>query len=290
MSGEPVDFITQTSGEEDVRRRSAHVLSRASAIALLTLAACGGAERGQESQELPDATSEYDDTTSTLAGVITSSSLEVPITDTETSEARPVTSPGEPKEMILNGTVRFYDLDGLAPGYNPIITTQPNGDRLEVPRLDPSSPESLTTTALNLIACYVTIQDEACKDALGPAPEEAYELDYMAQELSVMTGAQLAIFSNPDNPAVFEVMTTDTKQTVVSLVGGELYLERLIDTFKENEWQGAWTREFVAGGGRDLVATEFRMNFRQEDENGLSPTGIPRLVGFEYSLAPARVG
>lgn len=219
-------------------------------------------------------------------------------TTTENAAAVPPTevtsdteAPEGSVEIVLNGTVTFDHLGNLTGGTDPILTTQPNGDPLEVPRLDPSSPESLTYTALNLLACYATMGDEACKTALTDSPDVNIDLDELRDGMQSIIrpgdAVQVAMFSNPENPATFKVSTVN-RWVVVELTGGELYVERLIDSFGENEWQGDWTREFVAMGPRDLVATELLMQFRQEDENGWSPDNEPVLKDIEFHFKDAR--
>ena len=230
--------------------------------------------------------------------VVPATQAPAPTTTEATAATTPTTEatsgsevPAETTEMLLNGTVTFDHLGNLSAGIDPIMTTQPNGEPLEVPRLDPSSPESLTKTALNLLACYVSMGEEACKSALtdGTAPGNQVE----ELRMNLRSGrdpdskAQLALFSNPQNPAIFTVYT-ENRQTVVQLTGGELYVERIVDNFGANDWQGEWTREFASQGGVDLVATELMMTFRQEDEDGWSATGKPVMSHFRYGFTNAR--
>lgn len=168
----------------------------------------------------------------------------------QTTTTAPETTTTLTPEAPLLGAVEIVGLQGLQPGANPIEFTRPSGATEVVPSLDGSSPEMLVKTALNLVAAHATGGNEATGNAftLNPDVRVGFLNDLRQQVLDFRGDDsgdwQATIFGHPYDPAEFEVRE-ENGQITVELVGGTLFLERLSDSFGNNEWQGDWILQGV---------------------------------------------
>lgn len=184
---------------------------------------------------------------------------------------------------------RILKLNEVKPGDDFVTAVRPNGESIRVPKLrDSDNPYEVMESALALYACAVSTLDQNCIDAFTDDPDVAASLEriYATDTLPQISSGeyaelnkdgQIAIISDPADPAVFEWQEGDAGRRWIELVGGSLYYNQWVDFTGSNEWQGENVRE---SGAAQNIYTNLRFYFRENAD------GEPRVTGIDFDHTP----
>lgn len=185
------------------------------------------------------------------------------------------------QEIGANPAYGVVQVAELKPGEPFITATRANGDEIRVPRLrDTSDLDVFGSSAVGLLACYLTTGSQECLDefsssqavheGLGRVRQGIY-FDPVANVGSPVEGNfQMVLFDRANAPARFIRSTVEPGQVV--LTGGPVYVQLSDDP----NWQGL--NMFSDWHGLHFSRLEFRV-----DESGPRP----RILGMRYAFAPS---
>lgn len=172
-------------------------------------------------------------------------------------------------------------------GSDYITATRPNGQEIKVARLGGDTPAEIASSALGLVACYLTAAgtgSEKCKVAFSTNTGVQAKLEKLKADAKIdrllanpnNAAMQVVVFDDLKDPAIFTQRPDQSgRGTIVELTGGTLYFGRYIDPTGTNEWQGPETR---ATGGLESKVTSMSLNIRKTN------SGIPTVDQFEYDI------
>jgi hypothetical protein len=212
-----------------------------------------------------------------------------PTTDEEsvpTSESQ-VTTPSTTETTLIeepNGVNGNIDLLEVPDGMGFVTATRLNGEEIKVPKLGGKTTKEVANSALALTACYLTTGSQDCLEAFS-TNEDAQkslidwrELDFLPRpDLPDSSEVQVAIFDDPNDPAIFSSHKDDAGREVIELKSGTVYFGRVINHFGSNEWQHPDIREF---GSLEWTVKSMSFYTRVDAEQGLT------VVRFEIDLQP----
>jgi hypothetical protein len=194
------------------------------------------------------------------------------------------TPPSTLESQIENKAFGNINLSGVSLGSHYITATRPNLEQIKVAYLNGQDTNELVSSALSLLACYLTTGSEDCKvgfsnnTAVQRALEQFRQIE-VEPLLSNPSNAdmQIAIFDDPEDPAIFTTHSDEFGREIFELSTGTLYFGRYIDHTGTNEWQGPETRATGI-----LESRVNSMSFYVEPVGDQSLT----IVRFEWDIQP----
>lgn len=190
---------------------------------------------------------------------------------TPDSEENSTNNPAE----IDSPAERTLDITKIIKGEE-TISMQWNGQTIEIPRLrDTNDTKLFLESFFALEACYISTGNTECLNEL--TDNMNYRGDLVAirnlrkgvssNEHLDNNGApdswQVAIYDNPDDPAVFSDTVDETGARHIELTSGTLYQ----NYWHATEWQGEDTKQMIDALNYNFVTSEFRITVKKDPSN-----------------------
>lgn len=213
------------------------------------------------------------------------------IVSDETAEDQPTSTTFESNDADPSNTVPEFDssiegsidisrvIDG-----DETIKMEWNNQTIEIPRLrDTDDTKLFLESFFALEACFISTGNEECLNELST--DKAFHEDLIAirnVHLGKSSNAhlddngapdswQIAIYDNPENPAVFSDSTDEFGNRQITLTSGTLYQ----NYWHSPEWQGEDTKQMVDALSYNFVTNEFRITVsKNPDTNDIKIIGI----------------
>ena len=189
-------------------------------------------------------------------------------------------TPAESPEPTASGSL---DITRILEGEE-TISMEWNGQIIEIPRLrDTDDTKLFLESFFALESCYISTGNEVCLNELSDS--NAFHEDlitirnhHLGRSSNVHlenNGApdswQIAIYDNPEDPAIFTDTTDELGMRHIELVSGTLYQ----NYWHSPEWQGEDTKQFIDAMTYNFVTTDFRITVKKDSAtNDIKITSI----------------